>query len=203
MRIDPEIRTFQGVTTFGTFAVLNVLYLLACLPVLTAGAATSALLEVAMRYTDGERGTPLRDFLVALVRNAPRATLVLLVLGAPIPLLLWVGWFWYLSGSALSLVAMLIAGLAALYLCGALLHGLALVAAFEAGPLRTVRNALLLPGADPLRTAGLVLLPVGSVLVVLAVPSTLFLLLTIGCSAGAVLAALLLRPIYRRLTGDA
>src|SRR5699024_12149474 len=138
MKLDPEGRTLHGLTTFATFVVLNLLYLITCLPVLTIGAATSSLYEVGLRYADDERGNPLRDYLVGLVRNARRGTAVLLAIGIPVLVLLFAARFWYSFGSVFSLVGMLVAALAALYLCGALLHGLALVAAFDAGILVTV-----------------------------------------------------------------
>lgn len=202
MKLDLEGRTLQGLTTFGTFVALNVLYLLTCLPVITIGAATASLYEVGLRYADDERGNPLRDYLRGLMRNARRGTAVLLVLGAPVLLLGFSARFWYSSASVLSLMAMLVAALAAIYLFGALLHAFALVAAFDAGVRTTLRNALLMPGAEPLRTAGLVLLPVTSVLMAMVNPSFLVLLGTIGCSVGTYVSALLLRPVYRRLSAE-
>lgn len=202
MKLDLEGRTLQGLTTFATFVVLNILYLLTCLPVITIGAATSALYEVGLRYADHERGNPLRDYCGALLRNARRGTAVLLMLGVPVLMLLFAARFWYSVGNALSLMGVLVAALAALYLFGALLHAFALVAAFDAGVVATVRNALLLPGAEPLRTAGLVLLPLTAVLMSLVIPSTLVLVGTIGCSTGAYLSALLLRPAYHRLSAE-
>lgn len=202
MRLDLEGRTLHGLTTFAIFVVLNLLYLATCLPVLTIGAATSSLYEVGLRYADHERGNPLRDYLVGLGRNARRGTAVLFALGIPVLVLLFAARFWYSFGGVLSLLGMLVAALAALYLSGALLHGLALVAAFDAGIRVTLRNALLLPGAEPLRTAGLVLLPVMAVLMSLVIPSTLVLVGTIGCWIGAYLSALLLRPVYHRLSAE-
>lgn len=202
MKLDLEGRTLHGLTTFAVFVVLNILYLVTCLPVITIGAATSSLYEVGLRYADNERGNPLRDYLAGLVRNARRGTAVLLVLGVPVLLLLFAARFWYSFGGVLSLMGTLVAAMAALYLCGSLLHGLALVAAFDSGIRLTVRNALLMPGAEPLRTAGLVLLPLTAVLVSLVSPSTLVLIGTIGCSTGAYLSALLLRPAYRRLSAE-
>ncbi len=202
MRIDLENRALQGLTAFGTFVVLNAVYLLSCLPLLTIGAATSALLEVALRYADEERGSPLRDYFAALVRNLPRGTAVLGALGGPMLALLFAARFWYSSGSAIAVMATLVATLASIYLLGALLHALALVAAFDAGVVATLRNALLLPGAEPVRTLGLVLIPVGALLLILVVPTFLVIMGTIGCFLGAFLAALLLRPVYRRFSRD-
>lgn len=202
MKIDLEGRTLQGLTAFGTFVALNVLYLITCLPVITIGTATSSLYEVALRYADDERGNPLRDYLRGLVRNARRGTAALLALGVPVLMLGFAARFWYSSDSALSLMGMLVAALAASYLFGALLHAFLLVAAFGAGVRVTLRNALLMPGAEPLRTAGLVLLPVTAVLMAMVIPSVLILVGTIGCSVGAYFSALLLRPVYRRLSAE-
>ena len=63
MRVDPDSRSAQGLTTFLQFVALNVLYIVACVPVVTAGAATAALYEVALRYADEERGYLITGFL--------------------------------------------------------------------------------------------------------------------------------------------
>lgn len=200
MKVNLEGRTLQGLTEFGTFVALNVLYLLTCLPLVTLGAATSSLYEVALRYADDERGRPLQDYLGGLLRNARRGTAVLFALGVPVLMLAFAARFWYSSGSVLSLMGTLVAALAAIYLFAALLHAFALVAAFDAGVGQTLRNALLMPGAEPVRTAGLVLVPVTGVLMAMVIPSVLIIVGTIGCSVGAYLSALLLRPVYRHLS---
>jgi len=66
MKVDPESPAVQGLTTFLAFVVLNLLYLMTCLPVVTIGVATSALYEVTFRYADEERGNLLRDYIAAL-----------------------------------------------------------------------------------------------------------------------------------------
>jgi len=202
-RIDPGGRAVQGLTTFLSFVVLNILFLVACLPVITLGAAGSALLEVTLRYADEERGYLVKDFVLALGRNALRATAVHLLLSIPMLLLAFAAAFWLMLDSPLSLMAALVAGLGAVYLLAALIHGLALVAAFDAGIGRTLRNALLLPGAEPLRTMGLVLIPVTGLALVLIMPVLGWILVTIGCSFGAYLMALLLRPVHSRHAGAA
>lgn len=198
MAIDLENRTLQGLNAFMAFVLLNLLYLVSCLPLLTAGAATSALLGVTTRYADEERGRLLRDYLRALVADFPRATAAHLILGAPILALLFSARFWLKLDSPLSLVAVLIAGLAALYLLGAWIHAMALVACFRAPFAQTLRNALLLPGAEPLRTAELVLVPAALLALALVVPGAIWVVLTVGASVGGYLMALVLRGIHRR-----
>ncbi|MBP2437221.1 DUF624 domain-containing protein [Microbacterium amylolyticum] len=63
MRIDTDSRTLQGATTFLSFIGLNVLLLLTCLPIITIGAATSALFRVSRstrREGSTRTGTPAR-----------------------------------------------------------------------------------------------------------------------------------------------
>jgi len=84
MKVDPESPAVQGLTTFLAFVVLNLLYLMTCLPVVTIGVATSALYEVTFRYADEERGNLLRDYIAALRRNAAQATAVFAALGLPL-----------------------------------------------------------------------------------------------------------------------
>lgn len=198
MAIDLENRTIQGLNAFAAFVLLNLLYLLSCLPVVTVGAATSALLGVTMRYADEERGRLLRDYLRGFVKDFPRATVVHLILGIPILALFFAARFWSMLDGPLSLAAAVIAVLAALYLFGAWIHATALVAGFRAPLARVLRTALLLPGAEPLRTAGLVLVPAALLVLALVVPGAVWVLLTIGASVGGYVAALLLRSVHRR-----
>lgn len=202
MKIDPESRSVQGLTTFILFVVLNVVYLVTCVPLITIGAATSALYEVTLRYADEERGDLVKGYLVALGRNAWRGTAVFLALGVPAVMLVFSGIFWLSMSSILSAVAGLLALLSACYLVAALQFGLALVGWFEASLRRTLRNALLLPPAEPARTLGLLLLPVAAASIVYVLPQAFFLVATIGFSFGAYVSAFLLHSVFRRRQAD-
>ncbi|ANC32944.1 YesL family protein [Isoptericola dokdonensis] len=202
MRVDPDGRNVQGMTTFVLFVVLNVTYLLTCLPVVTIGAATSALFEVTLRYADDERGDLVRGYLRALRTNLWRGTGVLLALGLPTAMLLFSAVFWFTLDGLLTAVAGALSVLVATYLFAAMLYGFALVAWFDASWRRCLRNALTLPMVEPARTLGLVLLPVGGACLVYVAPITGFVAATIGVSFGAYLLALLLHGVFRRRQGD-
>ncbi|WP_425954479.1 YesL family protein [Xylanimonas sp. McL0601] len=201
MRIDPDGRTVQGVTVLILFAVLNVLYLLTCLPVVTIGAATSSLLEVTARYADHERGDLVRGYVAALRRNAARGTAVFLALTVPLLMLAFAGAFWFsMTGVATAVAGILsIAGVA--YLLAALVYGLALVGTHTAALGQTLRNALLLPLAEPVRTGALLLIPAVGVSLLYVWPASMVLALTIGFSVGAYLCALVLRSTFARQAG--
>lgn len=198
MKLDPESRALSGLSTFLTFVGLNISYLVSCAPVITIGAATSALLEVTMRYSDDEQGRPLADFFPALARNAARGTVVLLVFGAPTAALVFSGVFWMAIGSILGSVAGMLSLLGAAWLAAAFLYGCALLARY-AQPLRqTLRSALMLPAAEPVRTLILLTLPVGAASLAWVLPGFWFVLATIGFSVGAYAAAFALRSAFAR-----
>lgn len=198
MRIDPDGRTTQGITVLILFAVLNVLYLLTCVPVVTIGAATSALLEVTHRYADDERGDLVRGYLRALRRNFRRGTLVFVALGVPAAMLLFSAVFWLSLPGIPTAVAGLLSLLGVAFLLAAALFGFALVGTHDAPLRQTLRNALLLPLAEPVRTGALVLIPVTGLALLYVWPASWVLGATVGFSVGAYLQALVLRSVFAR-----
>ncbi|GMA37275.1 YesL family protein [Demequina litorisediminis] len=198
MQIDPGGRTSQGITGFLELVALNVVYLVCCIPVVTIGAATSALLEVMMRYSDDERGRPLPDFFPAFKRNFVPATLAMLMLAVPAVALVFVAIFWFSQPTILGTIAGGVSALAAAYAATAFMYAMALVARYRNTVRRTVVNALLLPGAEPLRTFALVLVPVTVVSLLIIFPPLWFLVLTIGFSFGAYGTSFLLRGVFTR-----
>ncbi len=82
----------------------------------------------------------------------------------------------------------------------AFLYGMALVAQYRDTVGRTIRNALLFPAAEPVRTIGIVVIPVTAICLVMIFPAFVVLLLTVGCSVGAYLAAMIFRSVFARRT---
>lgn len=194
MRIDPNGTTFHGASAFVMFIVLNVLFLITCIPVITIGMATSALFEVTLRYSDEEGGHLIREYLAALKRNAGRATVVYLCLVLPLGVLAFSGLFWMFQGSPVSGVAFL----GALYLFAAFLYGMALVARYGSTLRQTLKNALLLPAAEPWRTFVLVIVPATAVSLTAVFPAFVIILGSVGFSVGAYASGFLLRRVFAR-----
>ncbi|MFT4260196.1 DUF624 domain-containing protein [Microbacterium sp.] len=198
MKIDPESRALQGMSSFLAFVALNVIYLAACLPVVTIPAATSALYEVTMRYSDDESGHPVKDFFPAFGRNAGRATLLGLCLAVPMLLLGASAVFWAAHPSVLAAAAAVIATIAAVYLFAAFLFAMALTAAYTTAFRQALKNALLLPAAEPVRTFGILLIPVALVCITIVLPMFGVILATIGFSIAAYATAFLFRSVFAR-----
>lgn len=198
MRIDPNSRSVQGLSTFIEFVALNLMYLVSCVPIVTIGAATSALFEVALRYSDDETGRPVADFFPAFVRSFRRGALTGLALLIPIALLLFSAVFWLSTPTAMGTAAGVISALAAVFLFASFLYAMALVATFDDGIRRTLKNAMLLAAAEPVRTFGLVMIPVALVCISVLFPPFLVIMGTIGFSVGAYAAAFLFRSAFAR-----
>lgn len=198
MQIDPNGKTVQGLTTFLAFVGLNLVYLVTCLPVVTIGAATSALYEVTIRYADDESGHPITDYFPAFGRNFRRASLASLCLLVPVLLLAYSVVFWWLNPGTLGGVAAVVSALGAIYLFIAWIYAMALVAWFDASLRQTLKNALLLPGAEPTRTLLIALIPVALVCITLLFRPFVFILLTVGFSVGAYVTAFAFRSVFAR-----
>ncbi len=198
MRIDPGSRSVQGLSTFIEFVALNLMYLLSCVPVITIGAATSALFEVTIRYSDDEAGRPVADFFPAFARNFRRGTLIALALLLPMVLLVFSAVFWFSIPTVAGTVAAILATIAAVALFASFLYAAALTARFDDGIRRTLKNALMLAAAEPARTFGLLLMPVALVCISILFPPFLVIMATVGFSVGAYAAAFLFRSVFAR-----
>lgn len=82
--LDPESPVMQFITKIAYSAYLNVLWFICCLPVVTAGASTTALFYVSLKITKNEEGNITKTFFRSFRENFKKATviwLILLVLG--------------------------------------------------------------------------------------------------------------------------
>lgn len=198
MRVDPDNRAVGGFTTFLTFVVLNLLYIVCCLPLVTIGAATAALFEVTIRYSDDESGRPVKDFFPAMRAAFARASALMLVLVVPAVLLALSSFFWFSYPALFAGAAGVLAVLGAVYLFLAFLYAMAQVARFDGSFTRMLKNSLLLPAAEPVRSSGLLLLPVSLISLSVLFPPVLILVATIGFSVGAYVSAFLFRSVFER-----
>ena len=151
---NPFMRTLS---TMADLLVLNLLTLVCALPILTAGAAFTALNDACIRLVRGEDDTVLSDFFRAFKANFKKGTLLwLLVLLAAAILC-----FDYLA--ALTYVPQLRAGIIAIALLvlAVALYAFALLSRYENTVLATIRNAAKLAVGFFPRTLVMVVFTVG------------------------------------------
>lgn len=73
---------FHAMGRLGDVVLLNLLWVVCCIPIVTAGASTTALLTVARKMTAGNGCRVAADFLRAFRRNWQQATVLWLILAA-------------------------------------------------------------------------------------------------------------------------
>ena len=202
MQVNPDSPRTQGLITFLSFIGLNVIYMVSCLPIVTIGAATSALYEVTYRYSDHESGALIRDYFIAFKENGVRATQVMAATLVPALLAVFASVFWLQYDTLLSGIAAVLAAVVAIYLALTFLIGMALVARFESPFSQTMRNALSLPGAEPARALGVLLIPATEIGLSSVFTPFLFIVVTIGFSLGAYGSAFLFRSMFGKHGGE-
>lgn len=72
----PEGTAASWLTKFTNLVILNVLWILCCLPVITAGAATTALYSVTLKIVRNSEGYIIRNYFKAFKENFKQATVI-------------------------------------------------------------------------------------------------------------------------------
>ena len=153
---DPDSAFIHLLSELADLVVLNLLWLLCCLPVITIGASTAALYRCTLNMVYGKGSRRAGAFFAAFRENFRQATLLWLLLLAVLALLLadaWLCWqglipyaFSYLVGPGLVIWAF---GSAYVF---------PLCAQFENSLGGTLKNALIFSFNHPIRSLGMVAL---------------------------------------------
>lgn len=202
-KLDINNPFFRVMARLGDLVVLSVLWLLCCLPVVTAGASTLALYAVACKMAAGQEVTPRKEFLKAFKRDWKQATatwlpmlvlLALLVLDVSVSAQFPAPWGGLLRGAAL--VGLLV-------WAAAFSWGFALLARFTYARGRdALANGLALALRNPVITLALLALLLWPLLIVL-LPGIFFYFLPFavlfGPGASALGLAYAVRPIFIKI----
>lgn len=127
--------------------VLNILWLVGCIPVVTIGASTTAMYCVMLKLAKGEEYEVFLPFGKAFRDNFKQATLIWLIFLAAFALVginLFLCFFGVLDGTFLKLIVLIISGLLAIPVFFAFLYALPLQARFYNPIKQTLQNALLI-----------------------------------------------------------
>ncbi len=129
------------INTLCNFIVLNLVFLITCLPVITIGTALSSLYYVTLREARGEYGYLVRPYLAEFRKNLKSGTAAFCVLFLVGAILLFNLAFWYSFGTVVTSV------LAGLFIIALFLwlfvftYTFPLIARFENTTTQTVKNA--------------------------------------------------------------
>lgn len=187
--------------------ILNGLWLLCCLPIVTVGPATCALYSVTLKLARGEATHPSTDFLRGIRSNFKAGLLMWLL--AVVLLIVSCGdlYFAQLVSGAVQIVYLVIGIVMALICLTVFTYGFALQAMFE-NPLKTqLANAFKMAFVAPGKTVALWLIWMMPILAFLVLPPIAvrmlgFLYVILGASGPAYCASRILRNLFDRVNGS-
>ena len=141
---NPEGSIMKALSRIADLAILNILWLICCVPVVTAGAATTALFAVTLKMVKNEESYIFREYIKALRRNFKQSTIIWIIL---LVIMMVLGTDYYIIGQWDSqlrypmLTVIILAGLVLLFVA---LYIFPLVAKFENTVREYFKNAALM-----------------------------------------------------------
>ncbi len=175
--IDSPVMRFLG--RIGDIIILNLIFVVTALPVVTVGMALSALYTVAMKLARGEDPSVLREYIRAFWRNRKPATICWLIMAAAGALIFLdfrlAGAF---GGALYTVVRLLLAMIFGVWML-TFLYLFPYIARFENTVFHSVKNALFLSAAHLPSTVMMLVISVGLIVVTLFTSRT-FVIGTIG-----------------------
>ena len=144
--LNPDNRVMRLITKIADSVFLNLLWFVFSLPIVTAGAATTALFDVTLHMVNDDEGGIFRDFRKSFrsnLRSATKTWLILLAIGAVLSVDGYVLWHMHFSNAFWTIVTALYFVAAAAYLI-ILMYVFPLMANFENTPLNMIKNAFMI-----------------------------------------------------------
>ena len=198
--IDSPVMRFLG--RIGDIIILNLIFVVTALPVVTVGMALSALYTVAMKLARGEDPSVLREYIRAFWRNRKPATICWLIMAAAGALIFLdfrlVGAF---GGALYTVVRLLLAMIFGVWML-TFLYLFPYIARFENTVFHSVKNALFLSAAHLPSTVMMLVISIGLAVITLFTSRT-FVIGTIwwffaGFAAAAYTQSFLLSRIFAK-----
>lgn len=137
-------KILNGLSKIGDMLILNFIYVLSCIPIITIGASTTALYYTTLKMAENNESYVWRDYWKAFKMNLKQATVIWLVvfIGWTVIVLdvLLAGGF----GTQLGTVVAIMMVIAAIFLGVLSLYVFPLLARFDNTVMRTMKNAVLI-----------------------------------------------------------
>lgn len=196
----------QFLNKVADLVILNILWLVLCLPVVTIGASTTAMYRVTLNMIRDQGGGVAKEFFRAFRSNFKPATLIWLILLVPSAVVVMNLWLVLGSGIESSIWTKALSFLPAVVLAGISAYVFAYVAIFENTIFNTLKNSALLSIANLPKTILMVALNFLPLIVLVASPefflrSSIFWLL-LGCAVVAYFNSMLLWGVFKKLIPD-
>ena len=202
MKFNTESPVFQFLGTLFDFVVLNMLFLITCIPVITIGPAVSALYTVTLREARNEQGYIIRSYFTAFKENFRHSFLLSVLYSIIGAILLYNLAFWAQMNTAAGTVFLIIIAVCTLLYIISLLYVFALSARFENTIKRTVKNSLLIALVNPVQTLMILLITVIGFALAYVSPMFRVFLIIFGFAFLAYCASFPLTKVFSRYETD-
>lgn len=200
---DMDSPVMRFLNRLGDLMIMNILMIICCIPVITAGAAFTAMHYVLLKIVRGEEGYLLRGFFKSFKENFKQATVIWLLMLLVIAVYVGDALIFRYSGMTFPKPVVIIVMAVAIMLAMMAVYVFPLQARFDNSLKNTLKNALILAFANLPRT----LLMIGCYLLpfVIAYFSTYALLFVFmfGISAPAYGAVWIYSGIFKKLEPEA
>lgn len=164
---DMDSPLFRGLSKLADIMILNIIFIICCIPIVTIGASVTAMSYVTLKMKDGEEGYIFRTFFKSFKQNFKQATIIWL-------LLLFLAVFmvvdFLIIGSMEGTMAMtmkVLVGMGGLILLMVFIYVFPLQARFYNSIKATIQNAILLSIANFPKTFCMMAVMIAAVLVTL------------------------------------
>lgn len=183
--------------------ILNILFLITCIPIFTIGASMTALYYVTLRMVSGEEGPVSKDYFRSFKQNFRQATVIWLILMAFVLLLVYDIRSVWNGGGYVNTVVKILSVIAGAALVMVLLYVFAILAKFNNSVKGTIRNAVAISLAAFPKTLSMFMLIVSCAALTFYTETTirwgLLFWMTLGFSSVTYFNSILLRKTFERL----
>lgn len=171
---------FQFIDNLVDFIVLNLVFLITCIPIFTIGPALCAMYDVILREARDEGGYIVKGYIKAFKQNFKQGTIAFLIYFAIGAVLLFNIVFWkQMNTTAASILLGVILALTLLWIIS-FLFTFPLIARFNNSLKQTLKNSLLLPFVNISRTLGLLVLLIITACVLYILPQAKIFMVLLG-----------------------
>lgn len=200
---DMDSPVMRFLNRVGDLMILNFLMIVCCIPIITAGAAFTAMHYVLLKIVRGEEGYLVRGFFKSFRSNFKQATLIWLLMLLVVAVYVGDTWIFNYSGLVFPKALIIAVVAVAILLLMAAVYVFPLLARFENSVKNTLKNAMLLTFANLPKT--ILMMACYILPFVLGYFSTYALLFVImfGISAPAYAAAWIYSGIFKKLEPEA
>lgn len=129
------------INTMFSFCMLNLVFLITCIPIFSIGSAFSSLYYVLGKEAKGEYGYLVRTYLHEFRRNLKNGTIAFLLLFSMLALLIFNLLFWFLKGTSVSSAALGILAVLSVVWLSVFHYTFPLIGRFVNTPIQCIKNA--------------------------------------------------------------